>query len=153
VRAAIGRHIPHIYFFAPEWGQALNGQLFPVGPEMSLVWNSYISFCRLDAATFRHLRPQYVQAADRYVDDEAGEERHFSPGKGLAHHVFGAAIHGLAAIGDGDSLVEKTFRRVAVRYRADAYWSIFRGWSDHDGAPSNDYIMRALNFWRWRLDA
>ena len=154
----LGQFLPQLGLLAPKWLEAHRDELLASGASKPLqhpAWGGYVTRARYNDSTFKSLRPWYVKAAREAADAPpvAGPGANSaSLTRGLVDHVLTAVVRGVAALGDGDGLVETTFANVPAADRAKVYWAIFRGWSDTEQAPSPEFIGRLLAFWEWRLE-
>lgn len=156
-QATLGRYVPQLQLLAPEWLHQNETALFEGGDLLPLerpAWAAYITHAAFYDAVFRALRPWYVRgaaAAALAAKHDDVPDRHLSATSHLAQHAVIAVIRGQASPGDEDRFVEQVFGNVPVRDRAQAYWGIFRGWSDSEEAPGDELIARVVAFWKWRL--
>ncbi len=157
--AMLGHLIPQIDFLVPQWISAMEDQLFGVGAEDSgnhPIWGAYVTRAGIYNSTFSKLRKWYLRAAEVFENSVEAEDQNtgnsdWSLTKGLAIHIIVGIIRGLCNVGDEDSLVEKTFSNVPVKDRSNAYWEVFRGWSDSKEMIPVEYAQRITSFWEWRL--
>jgi hypothetical protein len=153
----LGHFIPQLQLVVPEWLAEHAEQLFVEGtknPTAKPAWAAYLIRSRIYDPVFCLLRPWYKQAAEA-AGTEVGwtslEDEQRSLTEPLSLHVLIAFLRGLAALEDPDRLVETTFSNVPASDRGRAYWNIFRGWSDAKSPPSQEQIVRLIQFWEWRL--
>jgi hypothetical protein len=155
-QAMLGHYIPHVLLMARAWTLESAGRLFDGGaasPKTHPLWGAYITRSVFYNNVFRDLRPWYVVAAvAASVEEDANSlNREWSPSRRLVVHVLIAVLRGLAAVGDPDGLVESTFSNTSIDDRANAYWEIYRGWSESDDQVDPQFIARLVCFWEWRL--
>lgn len=157
-QAMLGHFIPHIHLMARAWTLESGERLFGGGAASPLtrpLWGAYVTWSRLYNNVFRDLRPWYVVAAD-VLDPGEGEagspDDTWSPSRHLVNHVLMALLRGIAAVGDSDQLVERTFSNANPTDRSHAYWGVFRSWSDSNGQINQEVTERLVRFWEWRLD-
>jgi hypothetical protein len=155
--AMLGHYIPYVLLMARAWTLEFAGRLFEGGaasPKTRPIWGAYITRSVLYSNVFQDLRPWYVVAADAASAEEGADsqDREWSPSRRLVVHVLTAVLRGLAAVGDADGLVETTFSNTNISDRVHAYWEIYRVCSDNDGKGDQDFMVRLVRFWEWRLD-
>jgi hypothetical protein len=156
-RAMIGHFIPQLHLLVPEWLATHVELLFAGGAEDPVgrpAWGAYLIRSPVYESVFHTLRPWYKKAADvagMNSDREFGDRDRLSPTKSLALHVLVGFLRGYISLGDSDRLIETVFSNVPTKERGRAYWSIFRGLSDSNEAPSREYLDRIVQFWEWRL--
>jgi hypothetical protein len=157
-QAMLGHYIPQVLLMAREWTLESAERLFDGGaasPTTRPVWGAYITRSGLYDNVFRDLRSWYAVAANIIGKTDEGvnpQDSQWSTSRHLAIHVLRAVLRGLAAVGDSDNLVERTFSNVSVTDRSHTYWNIFRGWSDNGSPVDQEYVARLVKFWEWRLD-
>jgi len=156
VQAAIGEGVPRLFCLAQQWTSANLARLFEGGaksPSTRPAWSMFLRHAPMMVPTFKVLRPWYASAAGalRQDGDASAYDRDWTLGNALANHVIEAVIHGLCRAGDEDRIVETTFGRVPVKTRTQAYWTIFRGWSDREPEAASALSPNVVAFWEWRL--
>jgi len=157
-QAMLGCYIPQVYLMARSWTLEAAARMFEGGatsPVTKPVWGAYLVRALFVDTVFQDLRPWYMATANAIGDMEEGTDSRdgdLSLSRNLARHVMTAVIRGVAAVGDADGLVERTFRTVNVADRAHTYWSVFRGWSDSKVPVGQDVVTRLVRFWEWRLE-
>ncbi|MEQ1857546.1 MAG: hypothetical protein ABL963_13890 [Longimicrobiales bacterium] len=152
--AALGAFIPYLSLIAPSWLAANQGALLDGGATDPLgrpTWGQYLIRAMLYDTVFEKLRSWYAVGAAEMKGHAPWSGGRLSIGEHLAEHVIVAYLRGLVSIDDEDAIVANTFTNTAAEDRKHVYWSIFRGWSDRDEAPSNEVIDRLGAFWAWRL--
>jgi hypothetical protein len=118
--AMLGRFVPQLYLLAPAWAAATSDTLFADGaadPVANPAWGAYLVRGGYSDESFKRLRSWYLRAAETVLrsGDPLAGDRDLAPSQGLAEHVLIAVLRGVAALGDADGLVEKTFSGVAAK--------------------------------------
>lgn len=70
----------------------------------------------------------------------------------VAVHVVLAAIHGVLDPLESDELAASFFRYWPVESISQAYWKIFRTWTDATDPIPMEFRQGLLRLWEWRLD-
>jgi hypothetical protein len=154
-RAMVGQYLPQLYLMTSEWAERNEERLFADGladPLANPIWGMYLLRAGFFDPVFRRLRPWYARAAEciSAADGKSTGDRWSVP-RALAEHVLVAVVRGLAAVGDSDSVVENTFRRVASESKAAVYFNLFAAWSEPDSKVPPEFVARLVSFWEWRL--
>ena len=157
LRAVMGKYLPHLHFLAPAWIEANAAELFAHGledPASWPTWTAYISPGHLYDEVFRATRPSYLKAAEgamvwREAVGDSFSVREITQRYGV--HLIVAVLRGLVTIGDDDALLETAYEHIAPSDWREAYWSIFRDWSDADAPPPTHFVRRLLRLWEWRV--
>lgn len=158
VEAVIGRFLPYIQLITPAWFESHVSGLLEAGATDTIdhpAWGAYITGGRFYESTFQALRPWYVEAATVAATNDGtseGEDDQWSLARSLVDHVVIAVVRGVAAVGDLDGIVEKTFANVPVKHRSHAHWAMFRRWMDAKEPPPETFVENLLDLWKWRLD-
>ena len=157
VRAVMGDYLPQLFLLAPEWMVAHAAVLFGPGlehPASWPTWTVYISRHRIYDEVFRATRSWYLRAAKKaQVWREAAGDS-FSVreiAQRYGEHLIVGVLRGLVSVGDEDALLETAYEHLLPRDWHQAYWGIFRAWSDAEKAPPEDFVQRLLTLWEWRV--
>lgn len=152
VEARIGEMLPQLYLLAPTWLEEQAESLFEGGavkPGRHPTWGAYVTRGRFFDTVFQAVASAYAQAAAQA--DESPESGRFSIREALARHLLIAYLRDLISLEDG-SLISIGFDNLPAAALTNAYWSLFRSWSDGEQPPDDSVVARLLSFWKWRLD-
>jgi hypothetical protein len=160
VRSALGKQLPGIHWLAPSWSSTRLSAELDASLDNAVIqpiFPAYLAHSRVYRGAFEWLRPWYLRLT------VAEELRHLTIdgratlGGALLRHVVGAITLGLATAGDGDDLVVQAFEHATEEDTQQAYWMIFRSWSDleTDSEDVVSWLERAapgiVQLWAWRL--
>lgn len=161
-RARIGEFVPQLLLLRPSWLHGVAEDLFEDGMARPLeepAFGSYLVLARLYRDGFQFMRPwlaRHVVALEDVRDWEDSAEGHRDDWSLSRHFLEQAAlayIQGMLRPEDPDELLEKAFSAARPSDRGHFYWQLYRGWTDSDTAPPQDYVDRVVWLWRWRLEA
>jgi hypothetical protein len=145
----------------PEWVDTHAVDLLGTGmqdPLQNPTWGAYVTMGRPDRESFMRLRDwfgRHATALPAIVAIENAVEkgdRDSLISRRYLEQAAQAYMHGYLTRGEPDRVLELTFESSRAGDRAHLYWAIFRGWSDADKSPSEEYIGRLLALWEWQLE-
>ncbi len=159
-RAQLGAFLPQALLVDPDWVLANAEDLLGSGmadPLANPTWGGYVTMGRLHPDSFAKLRPWFgrhaAATADLVASEAAAEERdrEWQMSRHYLDKVGEAYLQGWIAFGEGDQVLELVFGAAHPEDRAHFYWEVFRGWSDADQPPPEEFVDRLLRLWEWRL--
>jgi len=160
-RAVLGEFLPQVILIDREWFLEHAEDLLGSGMQDYLgnpTWGAYLTLGHVYRDAFTTLRPwlgRHAAGLPALVTTEnaVGKvERDWCISRHYLEHAGKTYLYGYLARGESDRALDLIFDGTRAEDRAHLYWQIFRGWSDADKAPPDDYVERLVALWQWRLD-